>query len=445
MKIKINNMKKILFLLLFFPFLFASCVDEDETLGIDLVDSSDLLQVGTYTDVQMGAKFYREDSLLTANYRYNTLGEYHDTKFGTIKSSIYTQLHLSMAQANFAGYDQIDSVVFTLAYANGFSEDTALSGKTMHLEIFELSEVMDTTKKYSFDEVATDPQPIFSEDVLIDYNSDVVSGTDTLDPRLSVRIQGGFVDKLKNFSGTNEDFIAQFKGLKFVLSKKDASGAIAYIDMTSATSCITVHYTQSSKAQKYLLKFPSEGHRFMHYDYDFAGSDIASLANGDTLSGDDLIYLGNMGISMAKINIEDFRADWKDNINGGKPNNNVAINSALLEIPVSELSLMNNPNNTSRILCYRRHINDNDTSLVLIHDAQVSDAAYDGYYDTKTKSFKLRITMHLENYLNGNITDPNVYLIPDARRSSATRVILCGPKNQTSPARIKIVYSKNQF
>lgn len=219
---------------------------------------------------------------------------------------------------------------------------------------------------------------------------------------------------------------------------------MAYIDMTSKATCITVYYKQGGKNLKYLILFPQNGRRFMHYDYDFSGSDIAQLNIQDTLSGNDLIYLGNLGISMAKINIEDFRQEWKDLINGGQTNNDVAINSALLEFPVNDASEINNPNFTSRILCYRQYISGNDTSLVLIHDAQSSgDALYGGTYDNKTKSYKMRITMHLANYLNGNISDPNIYLIPDARRSTATRIILNGPNHPTKPARIKITYSKN--
>ena len=39
-------MKRILCILMFLPFVFASCVDEDETLGMDLVDENDKFEVG---------------------------------------------------------------------------------------------------------------------------------------------------------------------------------------------------------------------------------------------------------------------------------------------------------------------------------------------------------------------------------------------------------------
>ena len=192
-------MKRILCILMFLPFVFASCVDEDETLGMDLVDENDKFEVGIYDRISMNAIFFKEDSLVTLNYRYNTLGEYSDSKFGAVKSSLFTQITLSTPSAAFNTYDNIDSVILTLAYAGGFSEDTMLSGKQMRLNIYELSEEIDSTKKYSFDNVACSSLPIYSNNIQIDYNSDVIIESDTLDPHLRVKIEGEFFEKIKNF------------------------------------------------------------------------------------------------------------------------------------------------------------------------------------------------------------------------------------------------------
>lgn len=436
-------MRKLMYLFLALPFLVASCVDEDETLGMDLIDENDKLCAGVFDAVGMQAKFFREDSLVTANYRYNTLGEYTDSKFGTVRSSIYTGLSLSMPSANFAGCESVDSVVVSLVYASGFSEDTLGAEKTMRFEMFEVSEAMDTTKRYSFDNQPTNAAAVFTKDVSVDFNSDLIVGSDTLAPQLRVKIEGEWFNKIKNFTGTASDFENQFHGLKFSLSKTDTRGAMAYIDMTSSQSCITVYYTDAGRQQRYYIKFPASGYRLMHYDYDYSASELSGFAVQDTLPGNDLIYLGSMGITMAKINIEDFRAAWQSHVLGGNPDDVAAINSAVLELPVADASVSNNPNVTSKILCYRRYISGGDTTLVLIHDAQVSESFYGGEYNPKTNSYRMRISMHLANYLNGNITDPDIFLIPDSRRSSATRVILNGPHNSVRPATIKITYSKN--
>ena len=430
-------------LLLLLPFLaFISCVNEDETLGIDLVEDSDRLSVGLLTNVEMSSSFFREDSLMTANYRYNVLGEYRDNSFGGVSSDIFTQLCLSSTAEDFTNFS-IDSIYLTLAYSGGYSIDTALLKTRMKVSVYEVSELIDSTKKYSFSDVAVKSLPIFSSEVDIDVNSDVVMGTDTLNPQLRLKItDSDFCQKIQNFKGNNDDFQELIKGIKIVAEKTTENGFIAYIDMTSASTGITLYYVKDSKKQTYKINFPEKGNRFMRYEYEFAGSGINGLER-DTLGlNSEYIYLGNMGISMAKLDIDEqaFMKYWKDSINNGATDNNVAINRAVIDVPVADINQSLIP--IKKILCYRKYVSDNDTNLVLIHDAQVSDTYYDGMYEPSTNSYRINVTMHFENYINGNIDDLDLYLVPDERRSSANRVILNGTKHSTKPITMRITYSK---
>lgn len=434
------NKLKILLLL---PFLvFISCVDEDETLGIDLIDENDKLSVGLLENVGMTSSFFMEDSLLTANYRYNVLGEYRDDKFGTVSSNIFTQLCLSSTAEDFTSF-AIDSICLTLAYAGGYSIDTTLTPTRMKLSIYELDEVLDTTKRYSFNEVQVKSNPIYSSEVEFDVNRDVIVGNDTLNPYLSVRITDNeFCSKVSSFTGDNDDFQELIKGIKIVAEKIDMNGFIAYIDMTSASTGLTLYYEKDSKKQTYKINFPERGNRFMKYEYDFSGSEINGLERDTLGRNSEYIYLGNMGISMGKIDIDEqaFMKYWKDSINGGASDNDVAINRAVIEIPVAEINQSVLP--VQKILCYRQYISSSDTTLVLIHDAQVSDTYYDAIYEHTTNSYRINATMHFENYINGNIDELDLYLVPDERRSSANRVILNGTKHSTNPIKIRITYSK---
>lgn len=441
MKINVYHFRMVKgFLLLLLPFLFASCIDEDETLGLDLVNGEDLVNVNVYNPSGiMNASFFKEDSLETANYRYNVVGEYFDNEFGLVSSDIYTQLNLSTSSVDFSSY-AIDSVLLNLAYIGGFTGDTLVKSKEMDVYVYEVSEEIDSTKKYGFCSVATNSEPIFNGTKEIKYESD----NDSIDPHLSIKLSDAFVNKIKTFNGTNDDFCRLFKGIKIQFKKKNATGGmIAYVDMSTSLSGIAVYYRQNDKNQKYLINFPANGNRFMHYGYDFSSSHISDLNISDTLSGNNEIYLGSMGISMAKINIDEllFRQKWQENVNCGLLFNNTAINSAILEIPVSS-SNKYSLNTSTRILCYRKYVSNGNTNLVLIHDAQLSDAFYGGFYDNKSNSFKMNIGMHLANLLNGNIEDADIYLVLDSRRSTATRIILNGPLHPVKPASIKITYSK---
>lgn len=434
-------MSKLKWLLLLPLFALFSCVDENETLGIDLIDENDELTVGLCKEVTMSSCFFKEDSLLTANYRYNVFGEYKDDKFGTVSSEIFTQLCLSSTAEDFTTF-AIDSIYLTLAYSGGYSIDTALAPTRMKVSIYELNEVLDSTKKYSFDDVAVNSMPIFSSEVDIDVNNDIVIGTDTLNPQLRLKITNDeFIQKIQSFTGDNDQFQELIKGIKIVAEKVDENGLMAYVDMTSATTGLVLYYEKDSKKQTYKLNFPEKGNRFMRYEYDFSGSDINSLSS-DTLGlNEEYIYLGNMGISMAKLDIdEEAFKHWKDSVNNGGEHNNVAINRAVIEIPVAEINQSLLP--IRKILCYRKYVSDGDTTMVLIHDAQVSDTYYDGMYEYSTNSYRINVTMHFENYLNGNIDNLDLYLVPDERRSTANRVILNGTKHPNKPINIRITYSQ---
>ena len=435
-------MNKLKWLLLLPLFVLFSCVDENETLGIDLVDENDKLTVGLFENVKMASCFFKEDSLLTANYRYNVFGEYKDDKFGIVSSKIFTQLCLSSTAEDFTTF-AIDSIYLTLAYSGGYSVDTALAPTRMKVSIYELEEVLDTNKRYSFDDVTVKSMPIFSSEVEIDVNKDIVMGTDTLNPHLRLKITDNeFCQKIQGFQGDNDQFQELIKGIKIVAEKVTENGFMAYVDMTSSMTGLTLYYEKDSKKQTYKLNFPERGNRFMRYEYDFAGSEISNL-DRDTLGlNGEYIYLGNMGISMAKLDIDEqaFRNYWKDSINNGAEHNNVAINRAVIEIPVADIDQSVLP--ITKLLCYRKYISNGDTTMVLIHDAQVSDTYYDGMYEHTTNSYRINVTMHFENYLNGNIDNLDLYLVPDERRSSANRVILSGANNPIKPIKIRITYSK---
>ena len=435
-------MSKLKWLLLLPLFALFSCVDENETLGIDLIDENDKLTVGLFENVKMSSCFFREDSLMTANYRYNVFGEYKDDKFGTVSSEIFTQLCLSSTAEDFTSFN-IDSIYLTLDYSGGYSIDTALMTTRMKVSIYELDAVLDTTKKYSFDDVAVKSMPIFSSEVDIDVNTDVIMGNDTLNPHLRLKITDNeFCQKIQNFKGDNDQFQELIKGIKIVAEKVTENGFMAYVDMTSSATGFTLYYEKDSKKQTYKLNFPEKGNRFMRYEYDFQGSDVIGLER-DTLGvNSEYIYLGNLGISMAKLDIDEqaFETYWRDSINNGAEHNNVAINRAVIEIPLADINQSVLP--IQKILCYRKYVSNGDTTMVLIHDAQVSDTYYDGRYEYSTNSYRLNVTMHFENYLNGNIDDLDLYLISDERRSTANRVVLGGTKNSSKPIKIRITYSK---
>lgn len=440
-------MFKLKYLLFLIPFFLVSCVDEDPMLGMGLVEDSDKLNANKYDKFDIDAFLFHEDSLKTNDYRYMTLGSYKDNDFGRVATSIYTQVSLSSTNVDFNYYkDNADSIVLALSYIGSFVKDTSIKSMEMKIEIFEITEsFVDSASYYKQSSLQYNPTPIISKNITISPKDSVEISGGKLPAHLRVNLGDDFLQKIIN-SGSfanNKSFLEFFKGFYIKLtptSSTDANGIIAYFDMLSSNSgMILYHKDNVGRTQKYNFVFDQSSRRFTHIDYDFSSSAILSqFATKDTLdcnSATGQIHLATLGISAAKLNINDLMQWYKDSTQslGG-------FNQAMLILPVSDdyITSVGTQNIPSKIICYRKEDNG---KLTYIHDA-FTPAQFMGTYDPASKSYKMRITSHLQNYLNGNISSSEIYLMLDNRTSTANRVVLNGPKHSTKPAKIEIIYTR---
>lgn len=436
-------MRKTKLLFLIPIFILASCVNDDEKLGLGLMSQEenaiDVLQDST---VNMTAKVFKEDSLSTLNSRYYVLGRYKDDNFGEVSTDIYSQLDLSSSSEDFTKLD-IDSAVLTLAINGAFAKDNSIKVMNMQVNVYELSETLDTTKKYAFDVAKTNSSAIFSSIVRVNTESTIKLNNDTTNyaPHIRLKLNSDFVNRLNNAScGSKEVFQEAFKGVKITATNSDNNGMMVYVDMTNNLSGIMVYYhTQSQYSGKYKINFPESGNRFMHVNYNFNGTSLSTLkyrgrfSRKDTMSSNQYIYAGCLGMTVAKISINGL-LDWynRDSIK------NSAINSATLILPVADIEgNKNEANYPLSFLCYRKN---NDGSMSLIKDELSGSGFYTGKYDKTTNAYYIQISSHLQNYLKGMYPNDDIYLYPDSRRSSANRVILNGPASN-NPPKLKITLS----
>jgi hypothetical protein len=421
----------------------CSCVNEDNRLGIDLMGDEDAIDVFQSGISSMVASTYKEDTLHTANYRYYVLGSYQDENFGKVSTSIYSQLNLSGTSEDFTSLGEADSCVLTLAYSGAYTKDTSTKSFQMNIQVYELSEKMDTSKTHSYDAFSVNNTPIFNSNVLIDPNSSVVLNNDTTkyDPHLRLKLSSPFMNKLiaSSFSD-NDAFQNEFKGVKIVANTTN-NNAMAYVDMTSSLSGIILYYhTQSGYKGKYQINFPTTKGTLMHIDYDYSSSRFISALKGrhtrynkDTITNNNYIFLASLGVAATKISITNLMSWYnKDSVK------NSSINKAELILPVADVNNSNKKNYPSSLLCYRI---DTAGNMVLIKDELVSATTYyTGRYDSTINAYRLQITSHLMNYLLGKYSTPDIYLVPNSRRATANRVVLNGI-NSSNPPKLKILFA----
>lgn len=415
----------------------TSCVDENDKLGLSLVQSSGGLDVlsAENSNVTLQSAVYGTDSLETAQKDNFVLGTYKDEYFGQITSSIYTSMTLQdNVGINFADLGTIDSVVLCLAYSSSgaFIKDTSLRSDIMNINVYLLNEAIDSTKKYAGDDIPVQNTPIFSGNAEVNpAEGVVVGGKDTLNPHLRLTLSGEFIEKLKNSSYENQqEFADDLKGLK-ICATSSSNAFLAYIDMKSSNSGLFVYYHRNDFSSKYIINFTGSGYRFMHIDKDYSSSSLSGITSyADTLSTQDYIYIGSLGVAESKITINGI-PEWynQDSVKG------CAINRAELILPVADL-LPQSHLYPSSLLVLRK-----ENGLFGYISDEISVNNWLGNkYDASINAFRLDITSFIQNVALGKITDCTLYLIPDSRTSSASRVILNGPAS-SNPPKLNIIYS----
>ncbi|MBQ7985603.1 MAG: DUF4270 family protein [Bacteroidales bacterium] len=430
---KIFNNKIILLLLCGVALTLVSCVNEDDTMGLGFVKSNggmDILSADN-TNVTLEAASFKYDSLKTGTSDNLMLGTYRDGTFGRITASIYASLGITNSQFDFTQMT-VDSAVLCLAYTDYFSADTSIKEMDMQVTVWELAAAIDSTDIYAQSEINTENSPIFNSVVSIKPLTSVYVDTAEAAPHLRIHLNDSFISKLKSRTFTSkEDFKEAFKGVKIEATAADANGMTVTINMKSDLSGIKIYYhNDSGNKAVYAVNFPSDGKKFMHIDYDYTSTPLSALAlQGDSVAASQYMYLCCLGVSEITLNLKGLDTWYlADSVKGA------ALNRAELILPVAD------PADKAflfprAIQAYRMQ----DGKFIFTDD-MIRTNWTGNLYDASIHAYRIDVTSFLQQYLIGKFTDCTLYLAPDVRLSSASRVVLNGPQN-ANPPKLNIIYS----
>jgi len=273
----------------------------------------------------------------------NFLGIFKDPNYGTTTANIVTQLSPSTLSPTFGDEAEVTSVILTIPYFSTATEITE-EGETLYdldslygsgpvkLEIYESNYFLrnfrpnsDTNESQNYySNQATDvdmindsqleSQLIFSDDNFIPNESQIALEEDgevisRLAPSLRIELNPQFwIDKIMAKEGEPElsnasNFSNYFRGLYFKVQPVDGSeGSMILLNLASATANITINYERPSTDETadpleftYVLNFGSTRVNFLSNDF--------SIANGDSTSGDENLYLKGGAGSVAEIDL----------------------------------------------------------------------------------------------------------------------------------------------
>lgn len=423
-------------LLLIIPAIFVSCEKDLKKIGVDIQPPEDKLPVHHTDTSSLISYSVREDSVRTDELSINLLGSNFDPVFGKTIASFATQVRMSKSGIDFGENPRVDSLILSMVYVGYYGDINT----TQTVRVYELLEDILIDSSYYSNKKAQHSDIDLAHHTFIPKPNDslIVDGI-TQPPQLRINLSAIspiLANKIFNASedvlADNDQFLEYFKGLYITTDPLNYEGSILYFNMITATSSLTLYYSNDSLDGLSFDMLINENctrfNQYEHFNYDFADQQLRKqIIFTDTTLGKDILYLQSMGGVKSMIRfpyLSNFTATTK-----------IAVNEAVL--------YLHNNNAESE---YDAPISltllrlDEDGDLVLLTDYFEGSDYFGGVYDEGSSSYKFRITRFVQEVLSGELTDPVLNLSISGASTIANRVVLNGPENQINKIRLEITY-----
>jgi hypothetical protein len=407
----------------------AACKKEESIIGLEVQPADEKLGV-FYTDtISIESYTVKEDSLLTNSTFYNLLGSINDSVFGKSKASFYTQITLPTTNITFGNQSNIivDSVVLDLKY-NGYYGNL----NPQSFKVFEITDDISTDKSYYSNlNLSFKPGEIGSIDNHTpNPSSPFYSGSDTLAPILRIKLDNELGNRFINADASvytsTSNFLAFFKGLYVTSDNQNQNindGAILYFDLISASSKLTIFYSENANQKSFDFIIGPGATRINKFEHDYSNTPVEKQLLNPAL-GKDMVYVQSMAGLKTKLtfpHLQEFK--------------NIAINKAELIMPYEQYNgfLPNSKLTLTSI--------DAEGKPNAIADASEGDNYFGGFIDYNAKEYRFNIARHLHKIINLRQADYGLMVMPIAGVINANGTILKGgyPFNQM---KLKITYTK---
>lgn len=401
--------------------LLTSCNDKESDLGINLVDG-ETSYVGIADTLTLTTAWSElEDSMLTSNYSYGIIGNYHDNTFGKVSSTLYTQIALPSSTNNQISFDeaiQFDSAILSLANYSLYPD----TGRTynFHFEVMQLAEPVLDTSYYSTDALPVNPSTKFFDGPVS------VCDTDTV---VSMTLSPSFFDILR-VTATAEEFLEHTKGLRIRITDAGDEGMMG-IDFSSATTCLKVyyHYTSDTLTTNGFFTFlmgAGTAH-FTNFTHDYSGTLFAGTTK---VSGNNRLYLEPFAGHQIRLNFDNALQTFR------QAHPYAVIHHAELLLNVAPES----DDDTPDMILTLYRADDSTNSYIPDMMNTYTLLGYDGSYNREKHHYRMRISQHLQEILRKG-KDPGFVLLLNSRRHAAQRAIFYGSGTPAAP-KIAFTYSE---
>lgn len=425
--------------------LLFSCNKKPEQIGLGIIPDVDKANLFFTDTISITAYSLREDSIRTDEPSNILLGSINDPVFGTSVAGFYAQFALSTNGHDFGSNPQLDSLVLQLAYS-GYYGDTATQQR---IRVYEINEQLYYDSSYYSRRLTPyDPTDYADYELAVRPVSPFIFGTDTLSPAFRIRLSDLFPtlgNKILQASEENLESTAKFqeyfKGIYVAADPVASGGVIAYLNLPSNLSRMTIYYRNddqdSLRYELFLTGSTARYNYFSHQDYQNAATDFRQqVVEGDTSLGKKLIYVQamdgvktfirfpNLGAFASSLGKKVVVNEAKLIFQGTASNNDFK--------PPSQLALVAGSENKGK---YR-----------VLADQLEGDNYFGGSYKKSVNAYEFRLTRLIQNMILDGTTQPDygLYVFVSGASSMADRMVLSGTEPQADtlkPFRLHLIYS----
>lgn len=399
----------------------------------DLLTSDDQLNLAKDTlHVKVFSEF--EKPLNSNGISLGVLGTLTDPNFGSTYAGVYSQCRLTSNNIDFGAGKQLDSVVLSLRYGGTYGKfDQALN-----VSVYELSQnLIDSLTYKTNDAFSVNIPPIGTLSGWIpDLGNDSVHALNgKLPAHLRVKLDNTFGQKLladTNVLHDNTTFLNLFKGFYITTSASITGNGLAYLDLASAVSGITLFY-HNDAADSLFYTLPIAGVTINHFDNIYTGTPVATSINTPNVNGEEKLYLQSGAGVKGKILITDLDSLPK----------NIAINKA--EIIITQTAADTLYAAPTLLDLYR--IDDAGQAKVIDDDGLLG---FGGVRTAETLSdgsvvyrYRFNFKKYFQKLIQGVYHNNGFYLEMYSANNNAERVVLSNSSsNKNYQIAIQVIYTK---
>lgn len=458
---------------------FWSCDDDFMETGSDLINTIELPPL--YETENLVTYSKRVNRVQSNNLRLHTLADYQDPVFGNFKSSILTQLQLSVPNSDFGTDPELDSVVLTLPFYSReieeeeFTLDSVQGDGEFFIKVYKSNHLLrnidpgedgefDQNQLYYSDQISTFQPNIESEALaevgpfnLEDFKERIEliqrSGAESIDtlslaPRIRVHLpvqlfQEAILDKQGDLElVSNASFVNFFRGLHIVMEKANGDGVSAAFNLLDEDANVTLHYqTQrlqpNQDPENTEEEFENVWNRFrLNFDGIKVGlledNFLIDSSNPNTEEGEENLYLKGGAGYYSVIELftgQDSNGDGVSDELQDLRDRDILVNDANLEFYVNDDVANSKANRINRIILF--NLEDNTVLLDYFRDRTAGDSPSSSRIShlgpllnvvDEGRRYRLRITDHINEVISADSTNVKLGLMVTDNVNSTIQV-----------------------